>query len=116
MLQIATEFVKRYYEVLTNHPRYLSKFYKEESTFTFNGDTVKTQSVRLQDSAADICIWSRLLHILSYCLNLQAIQEKVLSTIQGATAHATHVDAQDSAGSGVLLQVVGTIKYRDVSC
>ncbi len=48
-------------------------------------------------------------------MHLQLIQEKVLSTIQGATAHATHVDAQDSSGSGVLLQVVGTIKYRDVS-
>lgn len=39
----------------------------------------------------------------------------MLNTIQGATAHPTHVDAQLSSGNGVLLQVVGSIKYRDVS-
>jgi hypothetical protein len=43
---VANEFVKRYYDVLANHPRYLPKFYKEESTFSLNGDTVKTQTVR----------------------------------------------------------------------
>jgi hypothetical protein len=42
---VANEFVKRYYDVLAHHPRYLPKFYKEESTFSLNGDTVKTQTV-----------------------------------------------------------------------
>ena len=35
--------------MLANHPRYLPKFYKEESTFTLNGDTVKTQTVSRPD-------------------------------------------------------------------
>lgn len=37
--------------MLANHPRYLPKFYKEESTFTLNGDTVKTQTVKQAGSA-----------------------------------------------------------------
>jgi 2,3-bisphosphoglycerate-independent phosphoglycerate mutase len=31
---VANEFVKRYYEVLAKHPKYLNRFYKEESQFT----------------------------------------------------------------------------------
>lgn len=31
---VAKEFVKRYYEVLAKHPKYLNRFYKEESQFT----------------------------------------------------------------------------------
>jgi hypothetical protein len=45
---VANEFVKRYYEVLAKHPKYLNRFYKEESQFTLtvrNLDSSSTTTV-----------------------------------------------------------------------
>lgn len=53
---VAQEFVKRYYEVLAKHPKYLNRFYKEESQFTLTirnhgvpetRQTVSTTQVRV---------------------------------------------------------------------
>ena len=43
---------------------------------------------------------------------LQAIQEKVMATIQGALARPQHTDAQFSVGGGVLLQVTGAMRVK----
>eukprot|EP00878_Enallax_costatus_P019336 GHUV01020399.1.p2 GENE.GHUV01020399.1~~GHUV01020399.1.p2 ORF type:complete len:105 (+),score=15.58 GHUV01020399.1:274-588(+) len=59
---VAQEFVKRYYEVLAKHPKYLNRFYKEESQFTLTirnhgvpetRQTVSTTQVSPQ--CLDIC-------------------------------------------------------------
>ncbi|WIA21271.1 hypothetical protein OEZ86_008934 [Tetradesmus obliquus] len=88
---VANEFVKRYYEVLAKHPKYLNRFYKEESQFTLvlrNHGGVETRTT---------------------VSTTQDIQEKVNSTVQGAKITIEHSEAQYSLQSGVLLQVDGRL-------
>lgn len=61
---VANEFVKRYYEVLAKHPKYLNRFYKEESQFTLvlrNHGGVET---RTTVSTTQVCDRSRTSEIL----------------------------------------------------
>eukprot|EP00878_Enallax_costatus_P015658 GHUV01016403.1.p2 GENE.GHUV01016403.1~~GHUV01016403.1.p2 ORF type:complete len:156 (+),score=14.76 GHUV01016403.1:274-741(+) len=88
---VAQEFVKRYYEVLAKHPKYLNRFYKEESQFTL---TIRNHGVPETRQTVS---------------TTQAIQDKVNSTVQGAKITIEHSEAQYSLNSGVLLQVDGRL-------
>jgi hypothetical protein len=116
-------------QVLAKHPKYLNRFYKEESQFTLTWrnhgfpdtrETVSTTEVGLllPPATMDHSQHSPFLPrsfpcfklIFTACvLVLQLIQDKVNSTVQGAVITVEHTEAQYSLGSGILLQVDGRL-------
>lgn len=116
-------------QVLAKHPKYLNRFYKEESQFTLTWrnhgfpdtrETVSTTQVGLllPPATMDHSQHSPFLPRSSPCfkliftvcvLVLQLIQDKVNSTVQGAVITVEHTEAQYSLGSGILLQVDGRL-------
>lgn len=117
---VAQEFVKRYYEVLAKHPKYLNRFYKEESQFTLtirNHGVPETRQTVSTTQVGPLCPVGHYSSCFGHCrlpspasvASMQAIQEKVNSTVQGAKITIEHSEAQYSLNSGVLLQVDGRL-------
>lgn len=52
---VANEFVKRYYEVLAKHPKYLNRFYKDESQFTLTIRNHGIPELRQTVSTTKVC-------------------------------------------------------------
>lgn len=95
---VAEQFIQKYYEVLEKHPKYVYRFYNDpenKSTLTvidMNEDRPPNPDI-----------------------GMEAIQERVAVTIQGAVAKPDFVDAQFSVGGGVFLQVCGSMQLKGVS-
>lgn len=110
-------------QVLAKHPRYLNRFYKEESQFTLTWRNHGMPDTRETVSTTQVCLLLALTHAghaliflashqqldSSSLPALQLIQEKVNGTIQGANISIEHTEAQYSLGSGIMLQVDGLL-------
>ncbi|GFR40146.1 hypothetical protein Agub_g702 [Astrephomene gubernaculifera] len=95
---VGEQFISKYYDVLERLPKYLHRFYRENSTFTVTDE-------QLNGSAA----------VETASGSLEAIQEKVMATVANAVvAGDKSLDAQFSEGGGVLLQVAGFMKLHGV--
>lgn len=95
---VGEQFVSKYYDVLEKLPKYVHRFYKDNSTFMVTD--VQPDGRANVESAAG---------------SLDAIQDKVMATLANAVVAADKaIDAQFSDAKGVLLQVTGTLKLQGV--